>query len=135
VKTGRYNVGVGLLVLSLFMVYGFFLIYLRDFAPDEEAWVASFGIGEHFEARLAHVHGNLFAFPLLRPQKRPPRPTFVGLGSESSRDAPIEAAGRKRLFRCSDGRTATRFMSMTAAVALAGGLVLRGWTDMSAVPA
>jgi DNA polymerase-4 len=47
--------------------------------------------------------------PLLRPQKRPPRPTFVGLGSQSSRDTPIEAAGRKRLFRCSDGRTATRF--------------------------
>ncbi len=60
-KTGRYNVGVGLLVMGGFMLYGFLLIYLRDFAPDKEAWVASYSVGRHFEARLAHVHGNLFA--------------------------------------------------------------------------
>ncbi len=60
-KTGRYNGGVGLLVMAGFMVYGFLLIYLRDFHPDKEAWIASYGIGKHFEARLAHVHGNLFA--------------------------------------------------------------------------
>ena len=60
-KTGRYNVGVGLLVMAGFMLYGFLLIYLRDFAPDKEAWVASYSVGKHFEARLAHVHGNLFA--------------------------------------------------------------------------
>lgn len=60
-KTGRYNAGVGLLVMAGFMVYGFLLIYLRDFHPDKEAWIASYGIGKHFEARLAHVHGNLFA--------------------------------------------------------------------------
>jgi hypothetical protein len=60
-KTGRYNVGVGLLVMAAFMLYGFLLIYLRDFAPDKEAWVASYSVGKHFEARLAHVHGNLFA--------------------------------------------------------------------------
>lgn len=60
-KTGRYNVGVGLLVMAGFMLYGFLLIYLRDFAPDKEAWVASYAVGKHFEARLAHVHGNLFA--------------------------------------------------------------------------
>ena len=47
--------------MSLFMAYGFLLIYLRDFAPDKEAWIASYSIGTHFEARLAHVHGNLFA--------------------------------------------------------------------------
>ncbi|MDH5493956.1 MAG: hypothetical protein OEY14_18545, partial [Myxococcales bacterium] len=58
--TGRYNVGVGLLVMAGFMLYGFLLIYLRDFAPDREAWIASDSTGAHFEARLAHVHGNLF---------------------------------------------------------------------------
>jgi len=60
-KTGRYNVGVGLLVMAGFMLYGFLLIYLRDFAPDKAAWVASYSEGVHFETRLAHVHGNLFA--------------------------------------------------------------------------
>ena len=60
-KTGRYNVGVGLLVMAGFMAYGFLLIYLRDFAPDKEAWVASYSVGKHFEARLAHVHGALFS--------------------------------------------------------------------------
>ncbi len=60
-KTGRYNVGVGLLVMAGFMFYGFLLIYLRDFAPDKEAWVASYSVGKHFEARLAHVHGALFS--------------------------------------------------------------------------
>ena len=60
-KTGRLNVGVGLFVLAGFMLYGFLLIYLRDFAPDREAWAASYGDGKHFEARLAHVHGALFA--------------------------------------------------------------------------
>lgn len=60
-KTGRYNVGVGLLVMGAFMGYGFLLIYLRDFAPDKAAWVASYSVGKHFESRLAHVHGNLFA--------------------------------------------------------------------------
>ena len=48
--------------MGLFMAYGFLLIYLRDFAPDKEDWVNSYSIGEHFESRLAHVHGNLFAF-------------------------------------------------------------------------
>lgn len=60
-RTGRYNVGVGLLVMAGFMAYGFLLIYLRDFAPGKEEWIASYGYGKHFEARLAHVHGNLFA--------------------------------------------------------------------------
>ena len=60
-KTGKYNAGVGLLVMAGFMAYGFLLIYLRDFHPDKEAWIASYGIGKHFETRLAHVHGNLFA--------------------------------------------------------------------------
>jgi len=44
------------------MAYGFLLIYLRDFAPNAKEWAESYSIGKHFEARLAHVHGNLFAF-------------------------------------------------------------------------
>ncbi len=44
-----------------FMLYGFILIYLRDFAPGKEAWIAGYAVSPHFEARLAHVHGNLFA--------------------------------------------------------------------------
>lgn len=138
-KTGRYNVGVGLLVMSLFMVYGFFLIYLRDFAPDKDAWVASYGIGKHFEARLAHVHGNLFAF------------LNVGLGFVLARvqgfDRGRAVAGVLGLvgllmptgilmeiyLGASPVFVLIGAMSMTAAVALAGGLVLRGWTDLPAV--
>ncbi len=60
-SVGKYNIGVGLSVLSGFMLYGFVLIYLRDFHPDKDAWIAASHIGEHFEARLAHVHGNLFS--------------------------------------------------------------------------
>jgi len=59
---GKNNIAIGFLTMGLFMAYGFLLIYLRDFAPDKEDWVNSYSIGEHFESRLAHVHGNLFAF-------------------------------------------------------------------------
>lgn len=48
--------------MGLFMAYGFLLIYLRDFAPGKEEWINSYSFGKHFESRLAHVHGNLFAF-------------------------------------------------------------------------
>ncbi len=58
---GKRNIGIGLIAMAGFMVYGFVLIYLRDFAPDKEAWIASSHLGRHFEARLAHVHGNLFS--------------------------------------------------------------------------
>ena len=59
---GKNNIAIGFLTMGFFMFYGFLLIYLRDFAPDKEAWVNSYSIGKHFESRLAHVHGNLFAF-------------------------------------------------------------------------
>ena len=59
---GKWNIGIGLWVMASFMVYGFVLIYLRDFAPDKEAWIAAYNVSPHFEARLAHVHGNLFSF-------------------------------------------------------------------------
>ena len=58
---GKWNIGVGLWVMASFMVYGFVLIYLRDFAPGKEAWIESYNTGAHFESRLAHVHGNLFS--------------------------------------------------------------------------
>jgi len=58
---GRTNIAAGLLFLAGFMLYGFFLIYLRDFAPGKEQWIADYAVGKHFESRLAHVHGNLFA--------------------------------------------------------------------------
>ena len=58
---GKWNIGVGLWVMASFMIYGFVLIYLRDFAPGKEAWIESYNTGVHFEARLAHVHGNLFS--------------------------------------------------------------------------
>jgi hypothetical protein len=59
---GKNNIAIGFLIMGFFMAYGFLLIYLRDFAPGKEEWVNSYSIGKHFETRLAHVHGNLFAF-------------------------------------------------------------------------
>lgn len=61
--TGKSNIAAGFLffAFALFMIYGFFLIYLRDFAPDKEQWIADYGVGTHFESRPAHVLGNLFA--------------------------------------------------------------------------
>lgn len=59
---GKKNLAAGFLFLAAFMVYGFVLIYWRDFAPGKEAWIADYAVGRHFESRLAHVHGNLFAF-------------------------------------------------------------------------
>lgn len=59
---GKNNIAIGFLTMGAFMAYGFLLIYLRDFAPGKEEWVANYSIGKHFESRLAHVHGNLFAF-------------------------------------------------------------------------
>ena len=59
---GKNNIAIGFLVMGLFMAYGFVLIYLRDFAPGKEDWINTYSIGKHFETRLAHVHGNLFAF-------------------------------------------------------------------------
>lgn len=59
---GKNNIAIGFLTMGFFMLYGFLLIYLRDFAPNAKDWAESYSIGKHFEARLAHVHGNLFAF-------------------------------------------------------------------------
>ena len=58
---GKANVVTGLWVMAFFMIYGFLLIYLRDFAPGKEQWIAEYANGAHFESRLAHVHGNLFS--------------------------------------------------------------------------
>jgi hypothetical protein len=61
-RDGQRNIAAGLLFLAGFMLYGFVLIYLRDFAPGKEEWIAGSLTGKHFESRLAHAHGNLFAF-------------------------------------------------------------------------
>ena len=58
---GKKNIAIGFLTMGFFMMYGFLLIYLRDFAPNKIDWANSYSIGKHFESRLAHVHGNLFA--------------------------------------------------------------------------
>ena len=58
---GKKNIAIGFLTMGFFMMYGFLLIYLRDFAPNKLEWINSYSIGKHFESRLAHVHGNLFA--------------------------------------------------------------------------
>ncbi len=60
-SVGRWNIGIGLGLMVLFMIYGFFLIYMRDFAPTQEAWIAGANVSPHFESRLAHAHGNLFS--------------------------------------------------------------------------
>jgi hypothetical protein len=36
-SVGKLNIAVGLSVMAGFMVYGFVLIYLRDFSPAKEA--------------------------------------------------------------------------------------------------
>jgi hypothetical protein len=133
VKTGRLNVGVGLLSMAMFMAYGFLLIYLRDFAPDKAQWIADYGVGRHFEARLAHVHGNLFSF------------LNVGLGFVL---AQVSGFDRARTTAAALGLVGLLMplgiwmelylgaspifvligaISMTSAVALSGALALRGW--------
>ena len=135
-KTGRYNVGVGLLVMAGFMAYGFLLIYLRDFAPDKAAWVDSYSVGKHFEARLAHVHGNLFAllnlalgFVLAR----------LGGASDGARKAtaglglagllmPVGILGELYLG-LSPVFVLLGAVAMTASVVMSGVLALRHWSD------
>ena len=58
---GRADIATGLPFLVGFMVYGFFLNYLRDFAPGNEQWIADCAVGKHFDSRLAQGHGRLFA--------------------------------------------------------------------------
>lgn len=60
-RWGGWNVSVGLLAMVLFMLYGFLLVYMRDFSPDREAWIAASNLSPHFESTMAHVHGNLFS--------------------------------------------------------------------------
>ncbi len=53
---GKNNIAIG------FWTKSFLLLYLRDFATGKVEWDNSNYIKKHLEARLAHVHGNLFAF-------------------------------------------------------------------------
>jgi hypothetical protein len=130
---GRVNIGVGLLTMALFMAYGFFLIYLRDFAPGKEAWIAQYSVGVHFETRLAHVHGNLFALlnvamgfviPRLGVSERlrAVTATLALVGILMPVGILMEVyLGAPPIF------VLIGAMSMTASVALAGVLALRSW--------
>ena len=60
-STGSLNISGGLAAMAVFMAYGFLLVFLRDFAAGKEEWIAGYAAHPHFEARLAHVHGNLIA--------------------------------------------------------------------------
>lgn len=133
-KTGKYNVGVGLLVMAGFMAYGFLLIYLRDFHPDKEAWIASYGIGKHFEARLAHVHGNLFAllnvglaFVLAKVQSAPEKvlKTVATLGLVGLL-MPIGILA-EIYFGAPPALVLLGAIAMTAAVGMSGLLALKHW--------
>lgn len=135
-KTGRYNVGVGLLVMAGFMFYGFVLIYLRDFAPQKEAWVESYSVGQHFEARLAHVHGNLFAllnvalgFVLVRLSSASDRARAVAAGlGLAGLLMPVGILGELYL-KLSPLLVLLGAIAMTASVVLTGVLALRHWTE------
>jgi hypothetical protein len=132
-SNGRINVGVGLLTMAFFMAYGFLLIYLRDFAPGKEEWIAQYAVGKHFESRLAHVHGNLFAFLNVMLGFVIPR---LAAGDNARRTASILAIvgllmptgillevyfGAPPIF------VLIGAASMVGAVALSGVLALRGW--------
>lgn len=135
-KTGRYNVSVGLLVMAGFMFYGFVLIYLRDFAPQKEAWVESYSVGQHFEARLAHVHGNLFAllnvalgFVLVRLSSASDRARAVAAGlGLAGLLMPVGILGELYL-KLSPLLVLLGAIAMTASVVLTGVLALRHWTE------
>lgn len=135
-KTGRYNVGVGLLVMAGFMFYGFVLIYLRDFAPDKEAWIASYSVGKHFEARLAHVHGALFSLLNLALGFVLARLTGASTRARTAAAAlgiagllmPAGILGEVYLG-LSPIFVLLGAVAMTAAVGLSGVLSLKHWTD------
>lgn len=136
-KTGRYNVGIGLLVMASFMVYGFILTYLRDFAPDKEAWVASYSVGQHFEARLAHVHGNLFSllnialgFVLVRLSSASTKARNAAAGlALTGLLMPVGILGELYLG-LSPISVLLGAIAMTSAVVLTGVLALKHWTEM-----
>jgi hypothetical protein len=44
---GKTNISAGLLFMAGFMVFGFVLIYLRDFAPGKEQWITDYAVGKH----------------------------------------------------------------------------------------
>lgn len=135
-KTGRYDVGVGLLVMAGFMLYGSLLVYLRDFGPDREAWVASDSVGRHFEARLAHVHGAPFSlldlalgFVLARLVTAPERARSAAAAlALAGLLMPLGILGEVYLG-LSPNFVLLGAAAMTASVVLSGVLALRHWSD------
>ena len=41
---GKNNIAIGFLTMGFFMLYGFLLIYFRDFAPNAKEWAESYSI-------------------------------------------------------------------------------------------
>jgi hypothetical protein len=140
-KSGRYNVGAGLVVMAGFMAYGFVLVYLRDFGPDHEAWAASYPTGAHFEARLAHVHGALFStlnlvlgglLARLSTASDGARRAVAGLGLAGLL-MPAGILGELYLG-LSPAPVLLGAAAMTAAVGLGGALALRHWGAGTVAP-
>ena len=102
--------------------------------------MASYSIGKHFEARLAHVHGALFSllnlalgFVLVRLTSASDRArtTAAALGVAGLM-MPAGILGEVYLG-LSPIFVLVGAVSMTASVALAGVLTLKHWTDARAV--
>jgi hypothetical protein len=125
--------------MSGFMFYGFVLIYLRDFAPDKEAWIASYSVGKHFESRLAHVHGALFSLLNLALGFVLARLTSASARARTAAAAlgiaglmmPAGILGEVYLG-LSPIFVMLGALAMTAAVMLSGVLSLKHWTDGTA---
>ncbi len=128
---GKKNIVAGLFIMAGFMLYGFLLIYLRDFAPNAAEWAAAYGNGRHFEARLAHVHGNLFSFLniligylLFRLDLTPKQKTLVSWTGIVGLLMPIGIV-MELLLKAPPFFVLVGAVSMTASVFLLGVFVLR----------
>ena len=106
------------------------------YAEVYEAWVASYSVGRHFEARLAHVHGNLFAllnvalgFVLVRlaSASDQARNTAAGLGLAGLL-MPAGILGEVYLG-LSPVFVLLGAVAMTTSVVLTGVLALKHWGD------
>ena len=78
----KANTAAGLLFMARFIVFGFMLIYLRDFAPGKMPWIAEYAVGKHFESRLA-LAGILMPVGILAEVLLGAPPVFVLIGGIS----------------------------------------------------
>lgn len=80
--TGKTNVVTGFAFLALFMLYGFVLIFLRDFAPGKEQWIADYAVGTHLNCGLRMFTATCSRSSILRSVSpcRAPRTPGPGAG-------------------------------------------------------